>query len=96
LTVLDTDTDLVSLFTEGVIGSGIEWSMGTGCVTGGIPLSVRMYDPCNDTTVLKEIYLDSITPTTDAYSVNVNGNASLQIGFRSTTGHLAVYSGLKV
>jgi hypothetical protein len=95
ITVLDTDTDLISQLTTGTIGSGVEWNLGEGCVTGGISLSVRMFDPCNDSTVVKELYLDSITTTTDAYSVNVNGNASLQIGFKSTTGHAVVYSGMK-
>jgi hypothetical protein len=93
ITVLDTDTELVSLLTTGALASGVEWQMGEGCVTNGIPLLIKIYDPCDTDTVLKEVYLDSITPNSDAYSLNVNGNASLQIGFRSTTGHCVVYSG---
>lgn len=95
ITVLDTDNELISLLTTGAIASGVEWNLGEGCVTAGTPLSIKLYDPCDTTVVLKEVYLDSITPNSDAYSVNVNGNASLQIGFRSTTGHCVVYSGAK-
>lgn len=93
ITVLDTDTELVSLLTTGALASGVEWQMGEGCVTAGIPLIIKLYDPCDTDSVLKEVYLDSITPNSDAYSINVNGNASLQIGFRSTTGHCVIYSG---
>jgi len=93
ITVLDTDNELISLLTTGVIASGVEWQLGEGCVTNGTPLLIKIYDPCDTDTVIKEVYLDSITPNSDAYSVNVNGNASLQIGFRSTTGHCVVYSG---
>jgi hypothetical protein len=95
ITVLDTDNELVSLFSTGALASGVEWSLGDGCVTGGTSLSVKMYDPCDETVVIKEVFLDSVTPNSDAYSLNVNGNASMQIGFRSLTGHCVVYSGAK-
>jgi len=95
ITVLDTDTQLISLLTTGALASGVEWSPGEGCVASGLSLAITLYDPCNEAVALKEIYLDSITPNSDAYSLNVNGNASLQIGFRSLTGHAVVYSGLK-
>lgn len=97
ITVLDTDTELISLITTGVTTQSgvVEWQPGEGCITSGIALSIKMYDPCNATNILKEVYLDSVTPNSDAYSLNVNGNASLQIGFRSLTAHCVVYSGAK-
>ena len=41
LTVLDTDTELVNLFTYGTTTTSgiVEWSLGEGCVTSGISLS---------------------------------------------------------
>lgn len=95
LTVLDADNELISLFQYGVTSSGYEYNLGEGCAPSAIELSIKLLDPCDSTTVLKEIYLDSITPSSDAYSVNVNQNAQLEIGFRSTTGHLVIYSGAK-
>lgn len=91
ITVLDTDTELVALFTNGTI-SGTEWSMGEGCYTATLSLEVKVLDPCTRD-VLKTVYLDSIEPVGDAYSVNVNGDAQLAINFRSVTGHLVIYSG---
>lgn len=96
ITVLDTDTDLISLLTYGTIGSGVEWQPGEGCVTSGLPLKVRLVDPCDTDapiTVLKTVYLDSITIVGDSYTENVNGNASQVFNFRSSTANLVVYSG---
>jgi hypothetical protein len=95
LTVLDTDNELMSLFQYGVTASGIEWNLGEGCTSVTTDLTIELRDPCDETIVLKTIFLDEISPTTDAFSVNVNNNAQMQIGFRSTTGHLVVFSGAK-
>lgn len=99
ITVLDTDNELVNLFDYGTTTiSGYEWQPGEGCATSGISMSVRFADPCDTTvpyTVLKEVYLDSIVPVGDTYTLNVNNAAQLAINYRSTTGHLVVYSGAK-
>jgi hypothetical protein len=97
ITVLDTDTDLVNLFTTGsTTTSGTEWQMGEGCPTGGaLSLAIKLIDPCTTSTVLKEVYLDDIRAVGETYSINVNGNASLAINFKSNTGHLVIYSGAK-
>jgi hypothetical protein len=98
LTVLDKDTDLISLLTYGVIGSGIEWQPGEGCTNVPLTLTVEITDPCVTTvpyTVLKTIYLSSILPTGDTYSINVNGNASTAFNFKSLDAHCYVYSGAK-
>jgi hypothetical protein len=96
LTVLDTDTDLVSLLTEGVVGSGIEWQPGEGCVASGLSLKIELVDPCDDTvpyTVLKTVYLPSITITNDGYTSNVNNNAQQTFNFRSLDAQVIIYSG---
>lgn len=100
ITVLDTDTELVNLFMYGTTTTSgiIEWTPGEGCVTSGIPISVQLLDPCDDTTpytVLKEVYLDNVTIVGDATSVNVNGDTQLQLNFKSLTAHCVVYSGAK-
>jgi hypothetical protein len=96
ITVLDTDTDLVSLFTEGVIGSGVEWQPGEGCDDQSLTLKVELVDPCDDVglpTVLKTVYLPAISITSDAYTSNVNNNASVTFNFRSSDAQCVVYSG---
>ncbi len=96
ITVLDTDTDLVSLLTEGVVGSGIEWQPGEGCSTVDLALKIELVDPCDDDgdpTVLKTVYLPSITITSDGYTSNVNNNAQQTFNFRSLDAQLIIYSG---
>lgn len=96
ITVLDTDTDLISLLTEGVVGSGIEWQPGEGCTTVELALKIELVDPCDDTvplTVLKTVYLPSITITSDGYTSNVNNNAQQTFNFRSADAQVIIYSG---
>jgi hypothetical protein len=97
ITVLDTDTELISLLQYGVTISGTEYAPGEGCVTGSaISLKVELQDPCDTTspiTVLKTVYLDSIGVVGDSYTSNVNQNATQTFNFKSLTGHCVVYSG---
>jgi hypothetical protein len=97
ITVLDTDTDLVSLFSEGVIGSGVEWQPGDAqCATTPLELKIQLVDPCDevgDPTVLKTLVLPEITITSDGYTSNVNDNASISFNFRSEDAQLVIYSG---
>jgi hypothetical protein len=96
ITVLDTDTDLVSLLTEGVVGSGVEWQPGEGCTNVDLALKIELVDPCDDTAspvVLKTVYLPSITITSDGYTSNVNNNAQQTFNFRSADAQVIVYSG---
>jgi hypothetical protein len=97
LTVLDTDTNLISLLTEGVVGSGIEWQPGEGCTTTELALKIELVDPCDDDAdpqVLKTVYLPSITITSDGYTSNVNNNAQQTFNFRSADAQLIIYSGV--
>jgi len=96
ITVLDTDTDLISLLTEGVVGSGIEWQPGEGCTDVTLTLKIELVDPCDDDaspTVLKTVYLPSITITSDGYTSNVNNNAQQTFNFRSMDAQVIIYSG---
>lgn len=98
ITVLDTDTSLVSLLTEGVVGSGIEWQPGEGCSTVDLSLKIELVDPCDDGAspqVLKTVYLPSITITSDGYTSNVNNNAQQTFNFRSLDAQVIIYSGAK-
>ncbi len=98
ISVLDTDNELVNMLSEGTVTiSGVEeWSPGEGCATLAIPLTIELLDPCDDTfpyTVLKTVHCDSISVTGDSWSSNINGNATTNFNWRSTTGSLIVYSG---
>jgi hypothetical protein len=99
ITVLDTDTDLISLLTEGTVGSGVEWQPGEGCTTTDLALTIELVDPCDDVgapTVLKTISLPSISITSDGYTSNVNDNAQQTFSFRSEDAQCIIYSGAMV
>jgi hypothetical protein len=96
VTVLDTDTDLISLLTTGVVGSGIEWQPGEGCTVSGLQLKIQLVDPCDESgnpAVLKTIYLPSVTITNDGYTSNVNNNAQQTFNYKSTDAQCIIYSG---
>jgi len=96
ITVLDTDTDLISLLTEGTVGSGVEWQPGETCDTTALALAITLVDPCDDTAtpvVLKTISVPSITITSDGYTSNVNDNAQQTFSWRSLDAQCIIYSG---
>ena len=96
ITVLDTDTDLISLLTEGVVGSGVEWQPGETCDDTALALTIELVDPCDDTatpTVLKTISVPSISITSDGYTSNVNDNAQQTFSWRSLDAQCIIYSG---
>lgn len=97
ITVLDTDNELVNIFENGTTTtSGIEeWQPGEGCTVSGFPLDVLIYDPCDTATLLKTVTIPQVVITSDAYSVNVNGNAGLTFNFKSNTAECIVYEGAK-
>lgn len=96
ITVLDTDNDLVSLFTEGVLGSGQEWQPGEGCSDTELELLIKLLDPCDDTTpytVLKTVRVPNVTITSDGYTSTVNQNVTVTYNFKSNTAQCLIYSG---
>lgn len=93
ITVLDTDTELISLLMYGVTASGTEYQPGIGCADAAVPLEIKLFDPCDATSQVKTVYLDGITIVGDAYTSNVNQNASQTFNWKSSTGHCVIYSG---
>jgi hypothetical protein len=98
ITVLDTDIDLISLLSDGVVGSGVEWQPSDAqCSQNLVELRIELVDPCDeigDPTVLKTVLIPDITITSDAYTVNVNENAQIAFNFRSQDAQLVIYSGV--
>jgi hypothetical protein len=99
LTVLETDNELINLLTHGVTTlSGVEWGLTEGCATTSVPISVQIQDPCDESapyTVLKEYYLDNVQLVGDSHTAQVNSNFQVSYSFKSTTGHLVIFSGAK-
>lgn len=98
ITVLDTDTELVQLLTTGVIGSGagVEWGPGEACESIDLALKIELVDPCDTDaplTVIKTVYVPSITIVGDSYTSNVNNNATQTFNFKSLDSQCIVYSG---
>jgi hypothetical protein len=100
ITVLDTDTELIALLTTGNINPvDTEFSLDTAlCTTSGISLEIKLVDPCDATvpyTVLKTVYVPTITVLGDSYSSNINGNAQQTFNFKSTDARCIIYSGAR-
>jgi len=97
LTVLDTDTELLDLLLNGSINSGeVEFEIGVECVTAsGVDLEIKLYDPCDDTAILKTVYIPEVVLTGDSYTSNVNQNASYTLNWKSNTAECIVYSGAR-
>jgi hypothetical protein len=94
ITVLDTDTELIKLFTSGDV-SDTEYETGN-CTATGISLIVKLYDPADCVApylVRKTVLLDKISITSDGFTSNVNDNAQQTFDWRSETGNLVIYSG---
>ena len=96
ITVLDTDTDLISLLTTGTVGSGVEWAPGEVCSGVVLSLKVQLSDPCDTLTpfdVVKTVSIPSITIVGDSYTSNVNNNATQTFNFKSLDSRCVIYSG---
>lgn len=96
ITVIDTDTDLIDLFLNASIESGeTEFQIGAECVASGVALEVQIYDPCDDETILKTVYIPELILTGDSYASTVNQNATHTFNWKSNTAECIVYSGAK-
>ncbi len=101
IAVLDTDNELIELLTTGAINTSgvVEYAVGENpCTISGVALEIQLVDPCDTTvplTVLKTVYIPSITVVGDTFASNVNGNATQSFNFRSTDAQCIVYSGLR-
>jgi hypothetical protein len=96
ITVLDTDTDLLDLLITGQDVSGqTEFELGTECTSSGLALEIKLYDPCNITSCLKTVYIQSFRVVGDSYTQNVNENAVQTFNWQSTDAACVIYSGAR-
>ena len=96
VTVLDTDTELMDLLVTGQTSSGdTEFELTGSCATSGLALEVVLYDPCAPATALKTVYVPSFRTTGDAYTANVNENATQTFNWESHDAQCIVYSGAR-
>jgi len=97
ITVLDTDTELIALLTTGQLNpSGVTEFSASEFTASGIPLVIKLQDPADITlpySILKTVYIPSITITNEGFTSNVNQNAQQTFDFSSRTGELKVYQG---
>ena len=101
ITVLDTDLELIALFTTGDANSSdVEFQV-CEYTADGIDLEIRILDPSDSCelpgsgTVLKTVYIPAITITSDGHTTNVGGSAQQTFSWRSTTGECIIYSGAR-
>lgn len=96
VTVLDTDTELMALFTTGSLAPA-DTEFGVSEFTAsGISLELKLLDPADKTvpyTVLKTVYVPSLSVTSEGFTSNVNTNAQQTFDIKSTTGELIIYQG---
>lgn len=98
ITVLDTDTELMSLFSYGTTTSGVEWTPGEGCAENAVALEIQLEDPCDTDapyTIVKTIYVPNITIVGDSFSSTVNQNATQTFNWKSTDAQCIIFSGAR-
>ena len=97
ISVLDTDLDLISLFAAGTLSTqNAQTEYGDADFTAsGLALMIELNDPAYNSTVLKTVYVPQVTITSEGQSTSVGGDATQTFGWKSTTGNLYVYSGVK-
>lgn len=102
ISVLDTDQELVALFSTGDLESTDTEFLSCELLTArDIDLEIQLLDPSDPCTisggtVVKTVYIPSIILTGESYTSNVGDNVTLTFPFKSTTGDLLVYSGARV
>ncbi len=100
INVLDTDLDLISLFTTGhlsTVGSDTEYASSEFTyITSGLSLQIELKNPANNTTVLKTLYVPNVVITTEGHTSQVGNDTTQTFAWKSSTGNLFIYSGAKV
>ena len=98
LTVLDTDEELVRLFSTGD-DTGTDTEFRTCDVLAGRNLNLKIRlrdasDPCSTSgAILKTVYVPGLQLTGESYTSNVGDNMTNTLNFKSATGNLLVFSG---
>lgn len=98
VSVLDTDTELIALFTTGLLNPADTEFNASEYTASGIDLEVQLQDPSDKILpfdVLKTLYVPSLIVTSDGFTSNVNTNAEQTFDIKSESGDLIVYSGSK-
>lgn len=100
ISVLDTDTELIALFTTGQLNpSGVTEFRSCEFTASGLSLEVRLLNPasgCGSSgDVLKTVYIPEITITSEGHTTNVGGNVTQTFGWKSINGQCLVYSGAR-
>lgn len=97
ITVLDTDTELIALFTTGNPQSTDTEFDVCEFTASGIELLIKLRSPaagCYDEgQILKTVRIPELTITSEGHTSNVGGNVTQTFGFRSTDGDCIIYSG---
>ena len=97
ITVLDTDIELIALFTTGNASSSDTEFDSCEYTASGIELLVKLKDPVAGCyavgAVLKTVRIPEITITSEGHTSNVGGNVTQTFGFRSNDGDCIIYSG---
>lgn len=98
ITVLDTDTELISLFTTGQLAPA-DTEFGVSEFTAsGLVLDIKLQDPADKSvpfTVLKTVTVPELIVTSEGFTSNVNTNAQQTFDIKSKDGDIIVYSGAK-
>ena len=98
VSVLDTDTELIALFTTGLLNPADTEFNASEYTASGIDLEVRLQDPGDKVSpfdVLKTLYVPALIVTSDGFTSNINTNAEQTFDIKSEDGDLIVYSGSK-
>lgn len=96
ITVLDTDTELVALFTTGLLNPADTEFQASEYTASGISLDIKMQDPADKVEpfeILKTVYIPTIIVTSDGFTSNVNANAQQTFDIKSEDGDIQVFEG---
>lgn len=96
ITVLDTDTELISLFTTGELNQGDTEFGASEFTATGIYVDIELLDPEDKElpyAILKTVYMPSLSITSEGFTSNVNANAQQTFDFKSTTGEVKIFEG---
>lgn len=98
ITVLDTDIELVALFTTGLINPADTEFQASEYTASGITLDIKLQDPSDKTVpfaILKTVFVPSIIVTSDGFTSNVNANAQQTFDIKSEDGDVQIFEGAR-
>lgn len=99
ITVLDTDTELIALFSTGNMNSTDDEFRSCELLTErDISLEIQLLDPTNpcaegEPVVVKTVYIPKIVLTGESFTSNVGDNVTVTFPYRAVTGDVLIYNG---